>query len=95
MTDENCHECSLKPAQWHVYLVRAANRSLYCGITTDLQRRFEQHCNGKGARYFRSSPAQALVYSESCSDRSSALKRELAIKRLSKAAKEALIRQQA
>ncbi len=85
-----------KPSQpnWYVYLVRAANTALYCGITTDPQRRFQQHLNGKGARFFQSSPAQALVYVEGCLDKPSALKREYAIKRLPKSAKEALLRAQ-
>lgn len=79
------------PKPWFVYLVRAENGALYCGISDDPQRRFAQHCAGKGARFFHSSPAQALVYVESCADKSSALRREIAIKRLNKAAKEALI----
>ncbi len=76
---------------WFVYLVRAESGALYCGISDDPQRRFAQHCSGKGARFFHSSPAQALVYVEACADKSSALRREIAIKRLKKPAKEALI----
>jgi putative endonuclease len=78
----------IKP--WFVYLVRAANGSLYCGISDDPLRRFAQHQSGKGARFFYSSPAQELVYVEACADRSAALRRELAIKRLAKPAKEKL-----
>ena len=82
----------VQPAKpWFVYLVRAANGALYCGISDDPQRRFEQHCSGKGARFFHASPAQALVYVEACADKGAALRREIAIKRLKKAAKEALI----
>ena len=80
---------------WFVYLVRAANGALYCGISDDPQRRFEVHRSGRGARFFHSSPAQALVYVESCEDRSQALRRERAIKRLGKPAKEALVAGQA
>jgi putative endonuclease len=76
---------------WFVYLVRAANGALYCGISDDPQRRFASHCNGKGARFFRSSPAQALVYVEACSGKGDALRRERAIKALKKSAKEALV----
>ena len=76
---------------WFVYLVRAANGALYCGISDDPQRRFAQHQCGKGARFFFSSPAVALVYSESCSGKGDALRRERAIKRLGKGAKEALV----
>lgn len=76
---------------WFVYLVRAANGALYCGISDDPQRRFAQHQSGRGARFFRSSPAQALVYVEPCADKSAALRRERAIKQLNKTAKEALL----
>ncbi|VXC77598.1 conserved hypothetical protein [Pseudomonas sp. 8Z] len=76
---------------WFVYLVRAANGALYCGISDDPQRRFAQHQSGKGARFFHTSPAQALAYVEACAGKGDALRRERAIKRLSKAAKEALI----
>ncbi|MNJ80000.1 GIY-YIG nuclease superfamily protein [compost metagenome] len=73
--------------------MRAANNALYCGISDDPQRRFAAHQNGKGARFFHSSPAQALVYVEACTDKSAALKRERAIKALKKSAKEALLTQ--
>lgn len=76
---------------WYVYLVRAANQALYCGISLDAHKRFAQHCAGKGARFFATSPAQALVYIEECADKSTALRRELAIKRLPKQAKEQLL----
>lgn len=76
---------------WFVYLVRAANGSLYCGISDDPQRRFAQHQAGKGARFFHTSPAQILAYVEPCAGKGDALRRERAIKRLSKAAKEVLI----
>ncbi len=76
---------------WFVYLVRAANGALYCGISDDPQRRFSQHRSGKGARFFHSSPAVALVYSEACAGKGDALRRERAIKRLGKPAKEALV----
>jgi putative endonuclease len=76
---------------WFVYLVRAANGALYCGISDDPLRRFAQHQAGKGARFFFSSPAQALVYVEACLDKSAALRRERAIKQLAKPAKELLV----
>lgn len=76
---------------WFVYLVRAANGALYCGISDDPQRRFAQHQAGRGARFFHTSPAQTLAYVEACAGKGEALRRERAIKRLSKIAKEALI----
>ncbi|WP_028240057.1 GIY-YIG nuclease family protein [Stutzerimonas azotifigens] len=82
------NDSSAKP--WYVYLVRAANGALYCGISDDAQRRFESHRSGRGARFFHTSPAVALVYVEPCAGKGEALRRERAIKRLSKKAKEAL-----
>jgi putative endonuclease len=80
---------STKP--WFVYLVRAANGSLYCGISDDPQRRFAAHQRGKGARFFYSSPAVALVYVEACVDKGEALRQERLIKKLKKSAKEVLV----
>lgn len=79
---------AVKP--WFVYLVRAANGSLYCGISDDPQRRFASHQSGKGARFFYSSPAIALVYVEACRDKGEALRQERLIKKLRKSAKETL-----
>ena len=74
---------------WYVYLVRAANGSLYCGISDDPQRRFVAHQKGQGARYFKTSPAQALVYVEQWPDKGEALRQERLVKKLRKSAKEA------
>lgn len=79
---------------WFVYLVRAANGSLYCGISDDAQRRFATHQSGRGARFFHSSPAVALVYVEACDSKGDALRRERAIKQMKKSAKEALVVEQ-
>lgn len=79
------------PKPWFVYLVRAANGALYCGVSDDPPRRFTAHQSGRGARFFHSSPAQALVYVEACRDKGEALRRERAIKQLKKSAKEVLV----
>ncbi len=84
-------ETPLVSKPWFVYLVRAANGSLYCGISDDPVRRFATHQRGKGARFFLSSPAVALVYTEACRDRSEALRQERLIKKLRKSAKECLV----
>ena len=77
---------------WHVYILRCADGTLYTGITTDLARRVEEHNNGKaGARYTRSRRPVALVYSEAAANRSEASKREHAIKKLPLAAKTELV----
>ncbi|MFA5677434.1 MAG: GIY-YIG nuclease family protein [Pseudomonas sp.] len=77
---------------WWVYMVRTENGHLYTGISTDPERRFQQHLSGKrGARFFNRSPAQALVWQHACVDHSDALRREIALKKLAKKDKEALI----
>ena len=67
---------------YHVYMVRCADDTLYTGITIQLNRRIEEH-NGsvKGAKYTRIRRPVTLVYSEEHIDRSSASKREYAIKK--------------
>ncbi len=92
MTDLICAApAAPSPKPWAVYLVRAANGALYCGISDDPQRRFAKHQSGKGARFFASSPAVALVYVEVWPDKGEALRQERLIKRLRKSAKEALV----
>jgi putative endonuclease len=74
-----------------VYLLRCRDGSLYCGWTDDLERRVATHNAGKGARYTRSRGPVTLVWSEEVADRSAALKREIALKRLTRTQKLALI----
>jgi len=76
---------------WFVYIVRCADRSLYTGVATDVTRRIVQHNLGKGARYTRSRLPVELVYQEAAADRGAALQREMAIKRLPRAGKLALL----
>ena len=76
---------------WNVYILRCGDGSLYTGISTDVTRRLEEHSSGKGAKYTRSRGPLELVYTEECSDKSAALKRELEIKTLSRADKLKLI----
>lgn len=75
---------------WTVYVARCRDGTLYTGITTDPPRRLAEHNAGTGAAYTRTRRPVALVYCEIVTDRSSALRREHAIRRLSRAAKEAL-----
>jgi putative endonuclease len=75
-----------------VYLLRCRDGSLYTGITNDLARRLAAHRAGKGGAYTRSRGPLRLVYREIVRDRSAALRREAAIKRLCRADKLALIR---
>ena len=80
-------------ANWFVYIVRCADRSLYTGITTDLERRVAEHNSGlpAGARYTRVRRPVTLVYHEHQASRSAAGKREHSIRHLSKADKEQLV----
>ncbi|WDY60657.1 GIY-YIG nuclease family protein [Pseudomonas sp. PSKL.D1] len=89
VVSEQLPEQATKP--WYVYLVRTANGSLYCGISDDPHRRFVAHQKGQGARYFKTSPAQALVYIEQWPDKGEALRQERLVKKLRKSAKEALV----
>ena len=77
-------------SEWFVYMLRCADGTLYTGITTDVQRRLEEHRAGKGAKYTRGRAPLTLVYQESAEDYSHALRREYAIKQLSREEKLAL-----
>ena len=75
-------------ADWSVYMIRASDHSLYTGISTDVERRFAQHQSGAGAKYFHAGrrPEQ-VVFREAGHDRSSASRREAAIKKLPRSEK--------
>ena len=76
---------------WTVYVARCRDGSLYTGVTTDLERRLAEHNSGCGGSYTRSRIPVVMVYWESAKDRSGALRRESAIKRLSHARKEQMV----
>lgn len=69
---------------WYVYIAKCADKTLYTGIATDVEKRFKAHNEGKGAKYTRSRLPVMLVYREKSKNRSSATKRELKIKKLSR-----------
>ncbi len=75
---------------WHVYLLRCSDGSLYCGCTNDLSRRLGAHGRGR-VKYTRGRLPVELAYSEPVRGRSAALRREAAIKRLTRAEKLALL----
>ena len=77
---------------WRVYMLRCRDGSLYTGCTNDLENRLERHQAGRGARYTRSRLPVRLVFSEAAEDRSAALRREAALKQLTRAQKLALVR---
>ena len=78
----------------YVYMLRCADNTLYSGYTTDPKKREETHNLGKGAKYTRVRLPVKMVYLEKFDDKSEALKREYALKQLSKAKKEELILKQ-
>lgn len=93
MTKEEQQLLLNEPAPtWHVYIVSCNDNSYYTGITTDPQRRVEEHNSlKKGARYTRSRRPVALVYSEKAASRAIATRRENQIKKLTPAGKKQLI----
>ena len=76
---------------WLVYIILTRGQRLYTGITNNLERRWQSHLDGKGAKFFRTDPPQHIVYLENGHDRSSASQRENAIKQLSRDEKLKLI----
>lgn len=76
---------------WTVYILRCGDGTLYTGCTNNLPRRLEAHRSGRGAKYTRGRLPVALVYQEEVPDKSAALRREIAIKRLTRQKKIALI----
>ncbi len=93
MTDTGQYRNRLESGMpWAVYLVRCADGSLYTGVATDVARRVAEHNSGRGARYTRARGPVTLLHQEPAADRSAALRREAAIKRLSRPLKDRLVR---
>ena len=76
----------------YVYILRCADGTFYTGYTTDPERRTRVHNSGKGAKYTRSRLPVELIYIEEFDDKSEAQRREYAIKQLSRAEKEKLVK---
>lgn len=74
-----------------LYILRCGDGTLYTGTTDDVERRLAAHQSGKGAKYTRGRGPLTVVYREACEGRSAALRREIAVKRLTRAEKLALI----
>ena len=77
----------------YTYILECKDGTYYTGWTNNLEKRLKDHNEGKGAKYTKSRLPVSLVYQEPCTDKSTALKREIALKRLTKIKKEALCRQ--
>ena len=80
-----------EPAAAFTYIVRCADGTLYTGWTNDLEKRVKAHNDGRGAKYTHTRRPVTLVYSESLPTKEAALRREAAVKKLSRAQKLALI----
>ena len=78
-------------ANWHVYILRCRDGSLYTGVTNDLDSRVTKHNAGKGSKYTASRRPVRLMYHEPAESKVAALRRENQIKRWTKAKKECLI----
>lgn len=76
---------------WYLYILRCKDNTLYTGITTNVEKRLQQHRSGKGAKYTRGRAPLELVYQEVCKNHTEALKREAFVKKLTRKDKEALI----
>ncbi|MAI59024.1 MAG: endonuclease [Rhodobacteraceae bacterium] len=79
-------------SRWKMYVLKCSDGSLYCGVTTDLDRRFQEHSLGTGAKYTRSRLPVLVVYSEKHENRSQAQIAESAFKKLTRKKKEEYIR---
>lgn len=79
---------------WYVYILRCSDGTLYTGSTDDVTRRVAVHNSGKGAKYTRSRTPVEVVYTEKCETYSAALKREYAIKQLTRQQKMEMIKTQ-
>jgi len=79
---------------WQVYIILCSDSSLYTGITTDMERRFRQHKEGRGAKFFRGRQPLRVVYLESGHCRSSASRRESQIKAMNRLDKALLVSRQ-
>ncbi len=76
---------------WVLYILKCSDGTLYTGIAKDLQKRFQAHSSGKGAKYTRTRRPLEIMYQENCKSRTQALVREYAVKSLSRKKKETLI----
>ena len=82
----------MNESEYYVYILECEDGSLYTGISTDPNRRFEEHKSGKlGAKYTKAHKPIKIIYTEHCKNRSEASKREYEIKQMTKAQKIELV----
>ena len=70
--------------KYYLYILQTTDNTLYCGIARDVQKRFQEHLSGKGAKYTRSHKPLKIVDTKEFENKSEALKEEMRIKKLSK-----------
>ena len=75
----------------YVYILKCGDNSLYTGWTNNLEKRFEEHCKGQGAKYTKGRGPLEIVYHEVFDNKIDAMKREYAIKKLSRKEKDILV----
>ena len=78
---------------WYIYILECRNGAYYTGATNDVARRVKEHQQGLGGKFTRAFGVRRLVYQKKCAGRSAALKREAAIKQMTRSAKKALVKQ--
>lgn len=87
MCNDDMNRGHIEVLNWQVYILLCSDNTLYTGITTDMARRFRQHADGHGAKYFRGRQPLQVVYHEDNHSRSSASRREAEIKTMTRAEK--------
>ena len=85
---------ALKKQPWFVYIISCKDKTLYTGITNNIQKRLSNHTNGNGAKYTKNRGPFILMYSEKCSDRIVASQREYQIKKMTRVQKLTLLDKQ-
>lgn len=80
--------------KYYVYILSTEDKTLYCGYTDDVYKRFEAHKNGKGAKYTKAHKPVEIVYQKAFNTKSEAMKEEYRIKKLSRDEKLKLISEQ-
>ncbi|HOI45579.1 MAG TPA: GIY-YIG nuclease family protein [Candidatus Aminicenantes bacterium] len=88
---ENLTPVSSGGPLWSLYILRCSDGSFYTGVTTDIDRRFREHQEGRASRFTRPRRPVVLVYHEKCGSRSRALTRECAVKAMGRQAKQDLV----
>lgn len=82
----------MEESKYYVYMLLCSDKTFYTGTSNNVQKRVATHNAGKGAKYTKTRRPVHLMYTEELADKSQALKREIAIKKLTRVQKEALLK---